>query len=149
VCLGIAHSAIDELVELAATKTATGQRRRLAERAHVQEQVALAEAELRSARSLFYATVDEAWQRAVAGEEHSLKDRALMRIAATNAARASARAVDRMYNAGGGTSIYAASRLQRDFRDIHAATQHVVVSQPTLELAGKVLLGVETDVMML
>jgi hypothetical protein len=36
--------------------------------------------------------------------------------------------------------------LQRDFRDIHTATQHAVVAQPTLELAGRVLLGVETDV---
>ena len=54
--------------------------------------------------------------------------------------------IDRMYDAGGGTSIYATSRLQRDFRDIHAATQHAVVAPPTLELAGRVLLGVETEV---
>ena len=73
-------------------------------------------------------------------------ERAGLRLAATNAARISARVVDRMYEAGGGTSIYATSRLQRDFRDVHAATQHMVIAPATYELAGRVLLGVETDV---
>jgi len=50
-----------------------------------------------------------------------------------------------MYGAGGGTSIYQSSPLQRRFRDIHAATQHVMVGLPTYELAGRVLFGLETD----
>lgn len=146
VCLGIARSAIDELTDLAAVKTATGQRRRLAERAHVQMQVAEAEAELRAARAFFYGAVDDAWRHAETGAEPTLEQRAALRLAATNAARSGARVVDRMYDAGGGTSVYATSRLQKDFRDIHTATQHAVVGQPTYELAGRVLLGVETDV---
>ena len=51
-----------------------------------------------------------------------------------------------MYGAGGGTSIYRLSPLQRRFRDVHAATQHVMVGLPTYELAGRVLLGLETDI---
>lgn len=146
VCLGVARSAMDELIALAGGKTPTGSRRRLADRGHIQMEVASAEAELRSARAFMYQTVEEAWNRANAGDEASLEDRAMLRLAATNAARTSARVVDRMYEAGGGTSVYATSRLQRDFRDVHAATQHMVVASPTLELAGRVLLGVETDV---
>lgn len=149
VCLGIARSAIDELTALAAGKTPAFARRRLADRSHVQMQIALAEAELRSARSLLFEVVADAWQGAEAGDAPTLQQRALLRIASTNAARASASAVDRMYDAGGGTSIYETSRLQRDFRDIHAATQHAVISQPTLEMAGRVLLGVEGDTAML
>jgi hypothetical protein len=30
-------------------------------------------------------------------------------------------------------------------RDIHTATQHMMVAQPTWELAGRVLLGMDTD----
>jgi alkylation response protein AidB-like acyl-CoA dehydrogenase len=144
--LGIARSSIDELTALAAVKTATGQRRRLAERANIQMQVAEAESDLRAARAFFYGAIDDAWKHAEEGAEPTLEQRAVLRLASTHAMRAAARVVDRMYEAGGGTSVYATSRLQRDFRDIHTATQHAVVAQPTLELAGRVLLGVETDV---
>lgn len=149
VCLGIARSAIDELIGLAAGKTPTFMRRRLADRSHIQMEVALAEAELRAARSLLFESVHDAWQGAETGREPTLQQRAVLRLAATNAARASASATSRMYTAGGGTSIYETSRLQRDFRDIHAATQHAVIAQPTLETAGRVILGVEGDTTMI
>jgi hypothetical protein len=58
-------------------------------------------------------------------------------------------AVDLMYNAGGGTAIYASSPLQRCFRDVHVLTQHTLVAPATLELVGRVLLGVEADTAML
>jgi hypothetical protein len=50
-----------------------------------------------------------------------------------------------MYAAAGGSSLYARSPLQRHFRDIHTATQHMMVAQPTWELSAKALLGIETD----
>jgi alkylation response protein AidB-like acyl-CoA dehydrogenase len=109
-------------------------------------EVARAEAELSSARAFVFDSVRRAWDRALQGAEPTLRERAGLRLAATHAARTSAGVVDRMYDAGGGTSIYAANRLQRDFRDIHTATQHMVVAPATLELAGRVLLEVETDV---
>ena len=80
------------------------------------------------------------------GPEHLWRNhRARLRLAATHATTASAQVVDAMYNAGGGTSIYSTSPLQRRFRDIHAATQHVMVGPPTYELAGRILLGLESD----
>ena len=50
-----------------------------------------------------------------------------------------------MYHLGGGTSVYHRSPLQRVFRDVHVATQHMMVSPATLELTGRLLLGLETD----
>ena len=50
-----------------------------------------------------------------------------------------------MYEAGGGTSIYHTSPLQRCLRDVHTATQHLMVSSSTMELAGRVLAGVDAD----
>ncbi len=58
---------------------------------------------------------------------------------------ASTEAVDLMYNAGGGTSVYRRCALQRVFRDAHVATQHIMVAPPTLELVGRLFLGLETD----
>ncbi|HEY8516491.1 MAG TPA: acyl-CoA dehydrogenase family protein [Candidatus Binatia bacterium] len=60
-----------------------------------------------------------------------------------------ARVVDAMYEAGGVTSIYSSSALQRRFRDVHVVTQHILVAPPTYELAGRVLLGLPADTEML
>ena len=146
VALGTARGAIDDLLELAGAKTPTGSRRKLAERPLVQLQLAQAAATLGSARALVFETVGRCWRSAEGGEELTVQDRAELRLAATHATVASAQVVDAMYNAGGGTSIYRTSTLQRRFRDIHAATQHVMVGQPTFELAGRILLGLETDI---
>ena len=40
-------------------------------------------------------------------------------------------------HAAGGSSLYSRSPLQRQFRDIHAATQHMMVAQPTWELGAR------------
>lgn len=149
VALGIARSAIDTLSELAAAKTPTGSRRRLAERAVIQMQVAEAEARLRGARAFLFEAVDEAWRAALAQGAISTRQRAVLRLAATHATTSSAKVVDLMYNAGGATSVYAKSPLQRYFRDIHVVTQHMMVAPPTYELTGRVFLGIDTDVSML
>ena len=147
--LGIARGAIDDLVALAGGKIPTGARRPLAERSAIQTQVAQAEALVGGARALLLDTVGAAWSAVSAGEPMTLERRARLRLAATHAVREAARAVDLMYEAGGGTAIYDESSLQRRFRDVHVATQHVMVAPPTLELVGRVLLGLETDTEML
>jgi alkylation response protein AidB-like acyl-CoA dehydrogenase len=147
--LGIAHDAINELTELAKAKTPTGSRRPLADRAAAQSGIAEAEALRLSARRLLLDTVRETWDRVDAGSKMTVRDRAMLRLAATNAALACARAVDICYNLGGGSAIYEESRLQRHFRDIHTLTQHVMVGPATLEVVGRVMLDIPTDTSML
>jgi len=149
VALGIARRAIDELARVAAGKTPTGSRRVLAERSVVQAQVAEAEAGLGSARAFVFETVESAWQAAKAEGVLDVRRRALLRLSATHATLAAARTVDLMYHAGGGTAVYATSPLQRQFRDIHVVTQHMMVAPATLELVGRILLGLEADTSML
>jgi alkylation response protein AidB-like acyl-CoA dehydrogenase len=85
------------------------------------------------------------WDRVTKGTAPSPPERARLRIAATNAVRACAHAVDLVYTAGGGSALYAKSPLQRAFRDIHAITQHTMVAPHGYELFGKILLGVVPD----
>ncbi len=54
-----------------------------------------------------------------------------------------------MYEAGGGSAVYAASPLGRHFRDVHVATQHVMVAEATLPAVGRALLGVSGETGML
>ena len=149
VALGLGRAAIDELVSLAGAKTPEAGTRALAARSNVQIEVALAEAELRSARAWYYETIAAAWEAATRHGRIEVEHRRDIRLATSFATLASARAVDRMYTLAGGTSVYQRSPLQRICRDVHVATQHMMVGPATLELAGRLLLGLETDTAML
>jgi len=141
--LGIARRAIDELLALAGGKTPMNIGSKLAERPLTQYEIGRAEAILRSARAWMYEVMDEVWEKAVAGEEITPKDRALVRMACAHAALESLRAVDIAYTLGGGSSIYEGNMLQRCLRDAHAATQHVMLAPPNYEPAGRAMLGLE------
>jgi indole-3-acetate monooxygenase len=149
VALGVAREAIDALTALATAKRPAGSKKSLAHRELVQAHVAEAEGLVRSARALLFEATGEATEIAAAHGAVTARGRALLRLAATQATRASARAVDLMYHAGGGSSIYAQSPLQRHFRDIHVATQHVMVAEATYALVGRALLGLSSDAGML
>ena len=148
VCLGIARAAIDELVQLATAKKRVSSSKTVAEQQVSQMQLAQAEADLRSARLFYYQALDDAWQRAVAGEDVTLEMRCNLRLATTHAAIRSAEVVDVMYKLGGGSAVYEKSRLQRHFRDIHVATSHIMVAPSTLETAGRLFFGLETNTAM-
>jgi alkylation response protein AidB-like acyl-CoA dehydrogenase len=145
-CLGMARGAIDELVALAGAKKPDASARVLAERASTQLKVAEAEAMVRSARAFLAQAIEAAWGEALAGGAIAIDRRRDLRLATTHAVRESARAIDLMYQLGGGTSVYRRSPLQRYFRDVHAATQHMMVGESTLELAGRLFLGLPSDV---
>ena len=105
--------------------------------------MAQAEATLRGAHAFFYNELEKVWANSVAGSEASIAHRRDLRLATTNAVQCAVRVVDAMYTLAGGTSVYETSRLQRQFRDIHVATQHIMVGSATLETAGRLFLGLE------
>ena len=146
VALGLARAAIDELCAFAGDKTPTGSAKSLASRPAAQADVARAEAMLRSSRSWFYETIEAAWDSATGEGSIPVDQKRDLRLATAHATRESAKAVDLMYDLAGGTSVYRRSPLQRIFRDVHVATQHMMVAPPVLELTGRLFLGLETDV---
>jgi alkylation response protein AidB-like acyl-CoA dehydrogenase len=143
--LGIARHALEEFLALAVEKVPTGSSRTAAERAVIQRQVAEAEAAISSSRSFFFEAANAAWESACRGDELTLVERARLRLAATNAAHRCAAAVDLLYHAGGGSSVYESNYLQKAFRDVHVITQHLVVAERSLEVLGRLRLGLETD----
>ena len=141
--LGIARAAIEAFVALAEAKTPMGGASRLRDKAGAQADVGKAEALLRSARAFLVESAHDIWNAVAAGDMPSLPQRATARLAAAQAAAASAQAVDLLYNAAGGTALYESNLLERCFRDVHATTQHMGTSSANFELSGRVLLGLD------
>jgi alkylation response protein AidB-like acyl-CoA dehydrogenase len=143
VCLGIAGGALDAFVALALEKTPTGARRTLAARASTQEGVAKAATALGAARRYLLAVLEDLWAKAAAGDSLDPSDRARLRLAATHAVEEAARVTTDLYRMAGGTAVYRSAPLERRLRDVHTATQHMMVGRPTWELGGRVLLGID------
>ena len=84
------------------------------------------------------ATVD---QTTLAGEQPSMRQLALSRLACANAVRSAAETTRTASFLAGGGAIYASSALQRHMRDAEAMTHHFTVAPHVWEDAGRVLLG--------
>lgn len=145
VCSGIAQGALEDLLALAAERKPAGSSRTLAERATTQTSVAALAGALRAARTGVDAAIDAAWTTAGHGGPLAVAERADLRLACTHAAQTSVEIVGAIHRLGGAGALYRGSSLERRLRDVHTAAQHMVVAPGTLELAGRVLLGLETD----
>lgn len=143
VALGIAEHAIEAFTELAREKVPTGSNRALSARAGAQRDLARAMAAVQSSTALTREAIGAAWEEANRESSLGLETKARLRLAAANNAWSAAEAVDLLYHAAGGSSIYADSPLQQCFRDVHVATQHLMVAQPIYEVVGKVALGID------
>ncbi len=143
--LAIAREAVGEFQALAQGKTPFGSARPLRERPLAQGGLARAEGLLRSGRALFYETLEEAWERALAGEPATLEQRADALLAAVHTVNSAVEAVELVHRLAGTTGIYTRSPLERHFRDIETIRQHGFVSESRFETVGQVYLGVEAE----
>jgi alkylation response protein AidB-like acyl-CoA dehydrogenase len=143
VSLGIARRTIEEFRQLALTKQSAFGGPRLAEQAQAQAGLARAEGLLRSARAYWYGEVQMLWDLAVNASQITVDDRADMRIASLTATGNCVDIVDLLYRLAGSSAIFQSSPLERCFRDVHTAAQHLQVQDARWETTGRVLLGLE------
>ena len=148
VTLGIARAALDAFVEHASPRQVSygaisGVKRSLGEEPHVQSALGRAESLVGAARSYVYEQMAATWETLLAGKRLSLEQRARYRLAGIHAHEACAEAVDLLYKANGGSSVYGGGALERCFRDAHTANQHTLNNLKVYETTGRVLLGME------
>lgn len=141
VSLGIARRALDEIAIAAAGKNRLTSAAPLDERPAFQRDLGQADTKLRAARALVLEVLDEFWTTAIQGQpiEEELVQRA--RAAATHAADIAVEVASMAYRRGGGSVLYQDHPLNQCFRDAHAATQHVHVTDEMFELVGATMLG--------
>jgi indole-3-acetate monooxygenase len=144
--IGLAQSAIDAFVALAADKTPLNASSPLAGRAGAQDALGRALGAVRAARAYLYAAVDAAWSPVGDGPH---PERWLdLSIACTQATKLSLDAVDLLQTAAGGTVAQIAHPIARAFRDLHVAASHYTVSTERFAGAGRVVLGLAPSPLM-
>lgn len=139
--LGMARSSLDWFTELMATKIDRRSGARMGDRQTVQERLAQAEADVRSARAFLYETVAEVWDVVCAGDTLTERQAGLWRLANMHAAAAGRQAIDSLFHAAGTSGIHTSSPLERHFRDVHVATQHRGASPEEMYQVGALLLN--------
>ena len=143
VAVGIARHALQAFKDLAGVKKPTRSQELLQAKPVAQAQLGEAEGLLRAGRAFLLETLGEAWEVTRRGEPLSWEQRGLLRLSATQAATQAVQAVDIVYRAGGASSVYASTQLERCLRDIRAASQHLQLSATNYETAGQMFFGAD------
>jgi indole-3-acetate monooxygenase len=138
--LGAAHAMIDLVSETMQGKVETPGGRPYKNLPRIHSAIAEAEMILGAARSYVFSATEREWKRLVHREVPTEKERADAWLSRINAAQASREVIRMLYDAVGGSAIYAQGPFDRLLRDAETWCQHVVVQRRTLEWVGAMLL---------
>jgi alkylation response protein AidB-like acyl-CoA dehydrogenase len=139
--LGVARAAIEELRRLAGGHKAVTGAPSLGDRPATQASLAQHEAQLQSARSWFYAAIDDAWASLTRGDPLSAAQTSALRLSAAHAARTGAEVTRGVQMLSGMAGIYNSSPIARCVRDANAVTQHAFLGDIVYQNAGAMLFG--------
>jgi alkylation response protein AidB-like acyl-CoA dehydrogenase len=143
--LAVARNAIQELKTLSEKKVPFGSTVPIRDRGVVQRKLGLAEAMVQSSRAYLHHEINHCWSKTLAGEKHSLEERAALLLAATHTNQTCVQAVDLMYSAAGTSGIYWKNKLAHCFADAHVISQHGFSNESRYETAGQIYFGLPPD----
>jgi hypothetical protein len=139
--LGVGRRGMDELTRIVQTKHRLGADP-LRDQQLFRHDYAMHDAALLAARAFVFESFAVVQDVLEAGDDPTIEQRQRLRQSATYATRVATDAVRFAYTAAGSDALRPGV-LQRCFRDLHAATQHLVVDNNTLTETTRVLLGLE------
>ena len=139
--LGVGRRGMEELTRIVQTKHRLGADP-LRDQQLFRHDYAIHDAALLAARAFVYESFAVVQDALEAGDDPTPLQRQRLRQSTTYATRVATDAVRFAYTAAG-TDALRPGVLQRCFRDLHAATQHLVVDNNTLTETTRVLLGLE------
>ena len=140
--LGVAHRALDAIIEMANTKRrGYGKQVALAERQVFQRAIGEGELRLRAARALAIWVFEKAWQTVSAGRKPDTALQVEMRSVTTYVMDVALDIVTLAFRYGAGSAVHLSNILQRCLRDLQAGSAHLMVSDVAYEMHGQCLLG--------
>ncbi|SFW91307.1 acyl-CoA dehydrogenase family protein [Amycolatopsis australiensis] len=141
--LGIARRALDEFTAFAPAKFRPPSPSPLAEDGDVQVALTRAEGRLRSARAFVFEALGALWDTACAGDVPDVRRRGQFLLATQQAMRAALSAVNIAFGFAGAGALHADQPIQRCFRDLHAASQHIYFSAAASKRYAKLRFGID------
>ncbi|HET9139796.1 acyl-CoA dehydrogenase family protein [Actinophytocola sp.] len=141
--LGVGRRALDEFTGLARTRTRANATTTIANEDDAQVALTAAEGDLQSARSFVFDALGAMWDAACRGDVPDDPARARFLLAAVQSMRAARNAVDTAYTFAGASAVYADHPLQRCFRDLHVAAQHVVFAPAAVKRYARTRFGID------
>ena len=141
--LGVARRALDEFTAFAPGKIRPPGPGPIAEDGDVQIALSRAEGRVQAARAFVFDALGELWDTAQRGDVPDTAQRARFLLAAQQAMRASVGAVNTTFGFAGAGALHSDHPMQRCFRDIHAAAQHIYFSPAASKRYAKVRFGIE------
>ncbi|HTE32822.1 MAG TPA: acyl-CoA dehydrogenase family protein [Chryseolinea sp.] len=145
VALAVARNAIQELKTLAEKKVPFGSAVSIRERGSVQKKLGMAEAFVQSSRAYLFQTIEECWNKTMAGQRLTLEERAGLLLAVTHTNQTCVQAVDLMYSAAGSSGIYTSNKLAHYFTDAQVIRQHGFSNDSRYETAAQIYFGLQPD----
>jgi alkylation response protein AidB-like acyl-CoA dehydrogenase len=137
--VGVAQGAIDDFIERMTGTTGPG---RTAESAYIQIRVAESSVEVDTARLIVEHDTRKAIEDAAAGKTLTELDAFRYRRNVNYVTKLCVAAVDRLFEASGGRSLWETDAMQRFHRDVHAgAHQTALFWDPAAEAYGRAVLG--------
>ncbi len=143
--LGIARGMVDDLRELAMTKTPRGASSSLRESTVFQTQLAILEGRLRAMQTYVHKTCEDLYEEVSRTGEMSLEQRVNMKLATTLAINNGVEIATEAYRLAGQTAIHETSMFQRRMRDALTASQQTQGRGTNYVTIGRVLMGLEAD----
>ena len=145
VALGIARGAVDDLIDIARTKTQRSARSSMRESPVFQTQVAQLEAQLSSARAYQQSVLERVSNTVFQTYDLQQSDRAEIRLATTYAINQATEVVQQVYKLAGSSAIFENAPFERRFRDMHAVSQQMQARHTHFETVGRYMMNLDSS----
>lgn len=143
--LGIARGMVDDLRDLAMTKTPRAAPSSLRESPVFQTQIAILEGRLRAMQAYVHKTCEDIYAEVERTGDMSLEQRVNMKLATTLAINEAVAIATEAYRLAGQSAIHESSTFQRRMRDALTASQQTQARGTNYLTVGRVLMGLEAD----
>jgi len=142
--LGLASAVVSEYAGIARHRVGSGTREHAIADKSTQIELARSRAQVDLLVQALLGDSDAVMTAVEAGRPLTLEERASMRMKYAVAARTALRAGQRLFASLGGSLLPAGTRIERQFRDLHAMCSHFLLQpEPIGEAYGRLMLGLE------